>query len=134
MYTISRYNLRFITKILVWFIDMFPQQLSVISTIVNQNKAWPYVFRNYCIPHQRQSQYMGEHKAALWQAVRASSAAPGYFDEYHLDGLVHQVKDDNIYIGKNRASMNNCWKVLSCEDSQKNRQIPIQCLEKKAVR
>ncbi|KAI5750926.1 hypothetical protein M8J77_002520 [Diaphorina citri] len=65
-------------------------KLSVVSTVVNHDKVWPYVFRNYCIPYERKSQYMGDHKYAMWQAVRASSAAPSIFDEFHLDGLVHQ--------------------------------------------
>lgn len=33
---------------------------------------------------------IGSCNAAIWAAVRASSAAPGYFNDFHLDGMIHQ--------------------------------------------
>jgi patatin-like phospholipase/acyl hydrolase len=59
---------------------------------VNTAKLEPFLFRNYALPLDgRQSSYAGASKYKLWQALQASAAAPGYFDEVHLDGLVHQV-------------------------------------------
>ena len=33
----------------------------------------------------------GTSDAPIWAAVRASSAAPGYFNDFLLDDMVHQV-------------------------------------------
>ncbi len=35
--------------------------------------------------------YDGTSKYKVWEAVRASTSAPGYFEEYLLDGNVFQV-------------------------------------------
>ncbi len=39
-------------------------------------------------PH---AHYDGTSKYKVWEAVRASTSAPGYFEEYFLDGNVFQV-------------------------------------------
>ncbi|XP_073429380.1 calcium-independent phospholipase A2-gamma [Dendrobates tinctorius] len=66
-------------------------KVSAVSTIVNRGiplKA--FVFRNYNHFPGIKSPYMGGCQYNLWQAIRASSAAPGYFQEYVLGNDLHQ--------------------------------------------
>lgn len=65
-------------------------KVGAISVAVNQPTLKPYVFRNYNLPHRVESHYFGSCKYKMWQAIRASGAAPGYFEELELDGFVHQ--------------------------------------------
>jgi predicted acylesterase/phospholipase RssA len=44
-------------------------------------------------PH---AHYDGTSKYKVWEAVRASSSAPGYFEEYLLDGNVFQVNKNSF--------------------------------------
>ncbi|XP_041851872.1 calcium-independent phospholipase A2-gamma-like isoform X2 [Melanotaenia boesemani] len=66
-------------------------KVTAVSTIVNRGlplKA--YVFRNYNLLPGVRSHYMGGCQHQLWQAVRATSAAPGYFQEFALGDDLHQ--------------------------------------------
>ncbi|XP_056429902.1 calcium-independent phospholipase A2-gamma [Hyla sarda] len=66
-------------------------KVSAVSTIVNRGiplKA--FVFRNYNHFPGVKSPYIGGCQYNLWQAIRASSAAPGYFQEYVLGNDLHQ--------------------------------------------
>lgn len=66
-------------------------KVAAVSTIVNRGiplKA--FVFRNYNHFPGVKSPYMGGCQYNLWQAIRASSAAPGYFQEYVLGNDLHQ--------------------------------------------
>uniref|UniRef100_A0A8D8XT33 Calcium-independent phospholipase A2-gamma n=2 Tax=Cacopsylla melanoneura TaxID=428564 RepID=A0A8D8XT33_9HEMI len=94
-------------------------KMSIVSTIVNLDRPLPYLFRNYSIPHQRYSEYRGSHDHPLWKAVRASSAAPGYFEEFLLDGLVHQ--DGGV-------TVNNPTAVALHEASILWPGVPFQCI------
>uniref|UniRef100_A0A1A8GAW8 Patatin-like phospholipase domain containing 8 n=1 Tax=Nothobranchius korthausae TaxID=1143690 RepID=A0A1A8GAW8_9TELE len=65
--------------------------VAAVSTIVNQGlplKA--YVFRNYNQLPGVRSRYLGGCHHQLWQAIRATSAAPGYFQEFRLGNDLHQ--------------------------------------------
>ncbi|XP_041819554.1 calcium-independent phospholipase A2-gamma isoform X2 [Chelmon rostratus] len=67
-------------------------KVSAVSAIVNRGlplKA--YVFRNYRLMPGVRSHYLGDCKHKMWQAIRASSAAPGYFQEFVLGKDLHQV-------------------------------------------
>ena len=65
-------------------------RVSAVSSVVNMDVSRPYIFRNYALPHRSQSQYSGSFRHRAWEAVRASSAAPGYFGEFKLEDNVHQ--------------------------------------------
>ena len=67
-------------------------KVAAVSTIVNRGitpKA--FVFRNYGHFPGINSHYLGGCQYKMWQAIRASSAAPGYFAEYALGNDLHQV-------------------------------------------
>lgn len=67
-----------------------------MSTIVNRGTPLKaYVFRNYNLPPGVRSHYLGGCQYQLWQALRASSAAPGYFQEFALGADLHQVRPLN---------------------------------------
>ncbi|TRY93012.1 hypothetical protein DNTS_030081 [Danionella cerebrum] len=66
-------------------------KVSAVSTVVNRGlplKA--YVFRNYNFLPGVRSHYLGGCQHKMWQAIRASSAAPGYFQEFVLGSDLHQ--------------------------------------------
>ncbi|XP_066197866.1 calcium-independent phospholipase A2-gamma isoform X3 [Saccopteryx leptura] len=66
-------------------------KVAAVSTIVNRGitpKA--FVFRNYGHFPGVNSHYLGGCQYKLWQAIRASSAAPGYFAEYAMGNDLHQ--------------------------------------------
>ncbi|CAN4083815.1 unnamed protein product [Withania somnifera] len=94
----------------------------VVSTLVSATPAQPFIFRNYQYPpgtpeishvvaensttagqgavsdpaqveHKRNA-FMGSCKHRIWQAIRASSAAPYYLDDYSDD--VHRWQDGAI--------------------------------------
>ena len=65
-------------------------KMAIVSTATNLPTLTPFVFRNYNLPPNTPSQYPGSCNARVWEAVRASSAAPGYFEEYKLRDIVHQ--------------------------------------------
>lgn len=61
-----------------------------VSTTMSESSIDAHVFRNYCLPSNVESIYLGSHTAALWEVVRCSSAAPTYFGDFILDNQVHQ--------------------------------------------
>ncbi|XP_036374229.1 calcium-independent phospholipase A2-gamma [Megalops cyprinoides] len=66
-------------------------KVAAVSTIVNRGTPLKaYVFRNYNLPPGVRSHYLGGCQHKLWQAIRASSAAPGYFQEFVLGNDLHQ--------------------------------------------
>ena len=66
-------------------------KVAIIGSLVSDNKGIvPYVFRNYNFPAMVTSNYRGSVRYKIWEAVRASSAAPGYFDEFLMNKKVFQ--------------------------------------------
>lgn len=71
--------------------DVLSPKVSAVSAVVNWGKSpKAFIFRNYNHAPGRLSRYAGGSGYRLWQAVRASSAAPGYFQEFPLHGDIHQ--------------------------------------------
>ncbi|XP_077071184.1 calcium-independent phospholipase A2-gamma isoform X2 [Siphateles boraxobius] len=66
-------------------------KVAAVSTVVNHGPpVKAYVFRNYTLPVGTRSHYRGGCRHRLWEAIRASSAAPGYFQEFALGHDLHQ--------------------------------------------
>lgn len=65
-------------------------KMSALSCVMNMAKMKNFVFRTYNLPSGVYSQYPGNSKYQLWEGIRASSAAPGYYTEFQLDDLTHQ--------------------------------------------
>uniref|UniRef100_A0A8C8GTA9 PNPLA domain-containing protein n=1 Tax=Oncorhynchus tshawytscha TaxID=74940 RepID=A0A8C8GTA9_ONCTS len=83
-------------------------KMAAVSTIVNRGTPLKaYVFRNYNL------------QPGLWQAVRASSAAPGYFQEFALGHDLHQ--DGGLLINNPTALA-----IHECKCLWPN--TPVQCV------
>ncbi|XP_056588185.1 calcium-independent phospholipase A2-gamma-like isoform X2 [Triplophysa dalaica] len=71
--------------------DGLSPKVSAVSAVVNWGKSpKAFIFRNYNHAPGTLSRYAGGSGYRLWQAVRSSSAAPGYFQEFPLHGDIHQ--------------------------------------------
>lgn len=100
--------------------DPYCPKVSAVSTIVNRGlplKA--YVFRNYRLMPGVRSHYLGDCKHKMWQAIRASSAAPGYFQEFVLGKDLHQ--DGGLLINNPTALA-----IHECKCLWPN--TPLQCV------
>ncbi|TNN73526.1 Calcium-independent phospholipase A2-gamma [Liparis tanakae] len=71
--------------------DELSPKVSAVSAVVNWGTSpKAFVFRNYNHKPGSLSRYAGGSAFQMWQAVRASSAAPGYFREFPLQSDIHQ--------------------------------------------
>ncbi|XP_077454305.1 calcium-independent phospholipase A2-gamma-like isoform X2 [Stigmatopora argus] len=71
--------------------DEASPKVSAVSAVVNWgNSPKAFVFCNYNHKPGSLSRYAGGSGYSMWQAVRASSAAPGYFQEFPLQSDIHQ--------------------------------------------
>ncbi|KAM4610678.1 calcium-independent phospholipase A2-gamma-like [Polymixia lowei] len=71
--------------------DKLSPKVSAVSAVVNWgNSPKAFVFRNYNHTPGSLSRYAGGSGYQMWEAVRASSAAPGYFQEFPLQSDIHQ--------------------------------------------
>ncbi|NWR26816.1 PLPL8 phospholipase, partial [Tachuris rubrigastra] len=95
-------------------------KVAAVSTIVNRGTPLKaFVFRNYNHLPGVKSHYIGGCQYKLWQAIRASSAAPGYFQEYVLGSDLHQ--DGGLLLNNPSALA-----VHECKCLWPN--VPLQCL------
>nr|XP_019951679.1 PREDICTED: calcium-independent phospholipase A2-gamma-like isoform X1 [Paralichthys olivaceus]XP_019951680.1 PREDICTED: calcium-independent phospholipase A2-gamma-like isoform X1 [Paralichthys olivaceus] len=71
--------------------DELIPKVSAVSAVVNWGTSpKAFVFRNYNHTPGSLSRYAGGSGYQMWEAVRASSAAPGYFTEFTLQSDIHQ--------------------------------------------
>ncbi|CAK1547744.1 unnamed protein product [Leptosia nina] len=97
-------------------------KMSVVSCVVNSgSRLAPFLFRTYECGFRVRSVFPGTSRAQLWQAVRASAAAPTYFTEFNLDGLLHQ--DGGIMVNNPTAVGLHEAKLLFGGNSLKNSTI-----------
>ncbi|XP_015194472.2 calcium-independent phospholipase A2-gamma isoform X1 [Lepisosteus oculatus] len=95
-------------------------KVAAVSTIVNRGTPLKaYVFRNYNLLPGVKSHYLGGCQHKLWQAIRASSAAPGYFQEFVLGNDLHQ--DGGLLINNPTALA-----IHECKCLWPN--TPVQCV------
>jgi predicted acylesterase/phospholipase RssA len=75
------------------FIDSLAEEgmnkVFVVSSIMSRSPQELHVFRNYTYPLSHESRYEGTAEAQLWEALRASSAAPTFFSEILVNGELH---------------------------------------------
>lgn len=60
----------------------------LVAVSVNAHTVQPFLFRTYQLNPQLGNTFDGTCKAEVWQAIRASSAAPGYFQEFKFDKAI----------------------------------------------
>eukprot|EP00026_Physarum_polycephalum_P000944 Phypoly_transcript_00945.p1 GENE.Phypoly_transcript_00945~~Phypoly_transcript_00945.p1 ORF type:complete len:1032 (+),score=176.72 Phypoly_transcript_00945:541-3636(+) len=71
-------------RILIDTVEDYDLRFFGLSTLVNTLPSQPFVFRNYEYPPESRSRYSGSCTSRIWQAMRASTAAPSYFDEFTM--------------------------------------------------
>ncbi|CAF1608711.1 unnamed protein product [Rotaria magnacalcarata] len=98
-------------------LDADSPKFSLISALTVPNGYRLFLFRNYSILMSPHAHYDGTSKYKVWEAVRASTCAPGYFEEYLLDGNVFQ---DGGLIANNPTSiaLHECKLLWPGEDIQ----------------
>ncbi|XP_047189108.1 calcium-independent phospholipase A2-gamma-like isoform X2 [Scophthalmus maximus] len=95
-------------------------KMAAVSTIVNRGiPLRAYVFRNYNLLPGVRSHYLGGCNHQLWQAIRATSAAPGYFQEFTLGNDLHQ--DGGLLINNPTALA-----IHECKCLWPN--VPLECV------
>ncbi|OWR51985.1 calcium-independent phospholipase A2-gamma like protein, partial [Danaus plexippus plexippus] len=94
-------------------------KMALVSCVVNSgSRLAPYLFRTYECGFRVRSVFAGSSKAQLWHAVRASAAAPTYFTEFRLQGLLHQ--DGGIMVNNPTGVGLHEAKLLFGADTIKN--------------
>ncbi|KRY12579.1 Protein dif-1 [Trichinella patagoniensis] len=94
-------------------------KLGLVSCVPHDGRLYPFVFRNYNHPIGLRSSFEGSCQYRLWEAVQASAAAPGYFQECRLHNLLHQ---DGGMIANNPTAVG----IHECRHLWPN--IPFQCI------
>lgn len=94
-------------------------KIVAVSSIVSGPRLEPFLFRNYDYSPRVVSMYRGSHQAELWEAARASAAAPGYFEEFKYGNDIHQ--DGGILVNNPTAlAIHECKRLWPDE--------PLQCV------
>lgn len=61
----------------------------MVSSKLGPSEVACHTFRNYTYPVGSESRFAGTPDVQLWEALRASSAAPTFFTEKKVNGSVH---------------------------------------------
>lgn len=72
------------------------KQIGIVSNVTTSNQMKVFLFRNYNLPTWAQSHYDGTCRHKIWQAVRASSAAPGFYEDFKIDDQLFYVSKKYI--------------------------------------
>ncbi|XP_059048819.1 calcium-independent phospholipase A2-gamma-like, partial [Achroia grisella] len=64
-------------------------KLALVSCVVGDGAAHPFVFRSYAARARARPALEGTARAPLWHAVRASAAAPAYLAAFRAAGRLH---------------------------------------------
>lgn len=92
-------------------------KIAAVSAVVSSTRLEPFLFRNYDYPPLVLSRYRGSHQAKLWEAARASAAAPGYFEEFKFNNDIHQ--DGGILVNNPTAiAIHECKQLWPHESLQ----------------
>lgn len=91
----------------------------LVAVSVNAHTVQPFLFRTYAHNPAIGSKFDGTCRAEIWQAIRASSAAPGYFQEFKFGSSI--LLDGGMLV-------NNCAGVAHAEANLLWPHEPIQCL------
>lgn len=91
----------------------------LVAVSVNAHTVQPFLFRTYAQNPVIGNVFDGTCRAEIWQAIRASSAAPGYFQEFKFGSSI--LLDGGMLV-------NNCAGVAHAEARLLWPDEPIQCL------
>lgn len=91
----------------------------LVAVSVNAHSVQPFLFRNYSHKPTIGHLFDGTCKAEVWQAIRASSAAPGFFEEFKFNSSI--LLDGGMLV-------NNCTGVAHAEANLLWPHEPIQCI------
>lgn len=91
----------------------------LVAVSVNARSMQPFLFRNFAHDPSIGNQFDGTCSAEVWQAVRASSAAPGYFQEFKFGSSI--LLDGGMLV-------NNCTGLAHAEANLLWPGEPIQCI------
>lgn len=91
----------------------------LVAVSVNAHSVQPFLFRTYAQNPTLGNSFDGTCKAEIWQAIRASSAAPGYFQEFKFNSSI--LLDGGMLV-------NNATGVAYAEANQLWPDEPVQCV------
>lgn len=96
-----------------------PNKPKLVAVSVNAHSVQPFLFRTYSHDPTIGNLFDGTCKADVWQAIRASSAAPGYFQEFKFNSSI--LLDGGMLV-------NNCAGVAHTEANLLWPYEQVQCL------
>lgn len=91
----------------------------LVAVSVNAHSVQPFLFRTYSQNPSIGNSFDGTCKAEIWQAIRASSAAPGYFEEFKFNSSI--LLDGGMLV-------NNATGIAYAEANQLWPNEPVQCV------